>query len=78
MFICVSVKYCMYISTYMEERESLEGWVVVRRVGGGELDREYNLSPAVREVGFSQQAVGMIPGVAQCGEGDHRDDIPTL
>lgn len=45
-------------------------------VGG--VDREYNLSPAVREVGFSQQAVGMIPGVAQCGKGDHRDDIPTL
>ncbi len=65
----------MYISTYMEENESLEGWVVVRRRG---VDREYNLSPAVREVGFSQQAVGMIPGVAQCGEGDHRDDIPTL
>ena len=42
------------------------------------MDREYNLSPAVREVGFSQQAVGMIPGTAQCGERDHRDDIPTL
>lgn len=53
--------------------------MVVRRGGGGGLlDREYNLFPAVREVGFSQQAVGMIPGVAQCGEGDHRDDIPTL
>lgn len=30
------------------------------------------------EVVFSQQAVGMIPGVAQCRERDHRDDIPTL
>ena len=45
---------------------------------GSGVDREYNLFPAVREVGFSQQAVGMIPGVAQCGERDHRDDIPTL
>lgn len=41
-----------------------------REVGGGTegVDREYNLSTAVREVGFSQQAVGMIPGAAQCGE----------
>lgn len=56
------------------------GEAKLREVGGGEegVDREYNLSTAVREVGFSQQAVGMIPGVAQCGEGDHRDDIPTL
>ena len=58
----------------MEKNRSLEGWVVIKRG----LDTEYNLSPAVREVGFSQQAVGMIPGVAQCGEGDHRNDIPTL
>lgn len=41
------------------------------------MDREHNLSPAATEVGFSQQAVGMIQGAAQYGEGDHRDDIPT-
>lgn len=46
--------------------------------GGEGLDREYNLTPAVSEVVFSQQAVAMIPGVAQRGEGDHRDDIPRL
>lgn len=64
----------MYISTYIAEKESLEGWLAVSRG----VDREYNLYLAVREVGFSQQAVGMIPSVAQCGERDHRDDIPTL
>lgn len=42
------------------------------------VDRDYNLYPVVIEVGFSQQAVGMIRGRAQCGEGNHRDDIPTL
>lgn len=42
------------------------------------MDIEYNLSPAVREVGFSQQVVGMIQGTAHCRERDHRDDIPTL
>lgn len=46
--------------------------------GGEGVDREYNLTPAVSEVVFSQQAVGMIPGEAQCRERDHRDDIPTL
>lgn len=46
--------------------------------GGWGVDRDYNLYPVVIEVGFSQQAVGMIRGRAQCGEGNHRDDIPTL
>lgn len=53
----------------------------LRGLGGnteGGVDRGYNLSPAVGEVGFSQQAMGMIPGVAQCGERDDRDHIPTL
>lgn len=46
--------------------------------GGAEVDREYNLTPAVHEVVFSQQAVGMIPGGPQCRERDHREDIPIL
>lgn len=31
------VKYCICISTYVEENESLEGWVAVWRGGGGEV-----------------------------------------
>lgn len=58
----------------MEENGSLGVWVAIRRG----VDRGYNLSPAVGEVGFSQQAMGMIPGVAQYGERDDRDHIPTL
>lgn len=46
--------------------------------GGEGVDGEHNLAPAVSEEVFSQQAVGMIPGAAQCREKDHRDDIPTL
>lgn len=56
----------------------MKAWRVGWQQKGRGLDREYNLSPAVKDVGFSQQGVGMIPGVAQCGEGDHRDDIPIL
>lgn len=60
----------------------MDAWVgwggAVSGGGGREEDRKHNLSPAAAEVGFSQQAVGMIPGEAQCVERDHGDDVPTL
>lgn len=32
----------------------------------------------MQEVGFSQQAAGLIPGILQSEERDHGNDIPTL
>lgn len=55
----------------------MKAWMGGWWLGAG-ADGQYNLSPAAMEVGFSQQAAGMIPGTAQCAERDHRDDIPTL